>query len=55
MPLQSGKGKSAIKANVRELLHSYKASGKIGSSHPKSMKKAARQAVAIAYRKSREG
>ena len=53
MPLKGGK--SAVKSNIRELMHKFKESGKIGTSHPGSTKKAMKQAAAIAFRKSREG
>ena len=49
MPLKKGKSKKVINANIEELLHNYKEDGSIGTSHPKSMKKAQKQAVAIAY------
>ena len=54
MPLKPGKGRGVVSKNIGELLRKYKGSGKIGSSHPKSMAAARRQAAAIAYRKSRE-
>lgn len=56
MPLKSG-GKPGGKNfgdNIRELMRSFHASGKIGTSTPKSAAKANRQAVAIAYRKAGE-
>ena len=49
MPLKSGKSKSAFKANVKELVDTYKEKGKIGTSKPKSKAAAIRQSVAIAY------
>jgi len=49
MPLKMGKSKKVISSNIEELLHHYKEDGTIGTSHPKSMKKAQKQAVAIAY------
>ena len=49
MPLKKGKSKKVISSNVNELLHNYKKKGTIGMSHPKSMKLAQKQAVAIAY------
>jgi hypothetical protein len=52
MPLKSGKGSRGT--NIKELLHKYKETGKIGASHPKSKRAAQKQAVAIAYRKSGE-
>jgi len=54
MPLKKGKSKKVISANIHELLHNYKETGTIGTSHPKSMKKAQKQAVAIAYDKAKE-
>ena len=54
MPLKKGKSKKVISANIHELLHNYKKTGTIGTSHPKSMKKAQKQAVAIAYDKAKE-
>jgi hypothetical protein len=41
-----------ISSNIEELLHNYKKDGTIGTSHPKSMKLAQKQAVAIAYSKA---
>jgi len=35
-------------------MHKYKEKGKIGTSHPKSVKKAQQQASAIAYQKQRD-
>lgn len=55
MPLVPGKGRKTVSNNIRELLHKYKSSGKIGTSAPKNMAAARRQAAAIAYRKKREG
>jgi flavin-binding protein dodecin len=49
MPLKKGKSKEVISSNIEELLHKYKKVGTIGTSHPKSMKKAQKQAAAIAY------
>ena len=53
MPLRSGKGQSAISSNIRELLHSWKKSGKMGTSSPKNITAARKQAAAIAYSKAR--
>jgi ABC-type sulfate/molybdate transport systems ATPase subunit len=54
MPLKKGKSKKVISSNIEELLHDYKQTGTIGTSHPKSMKKAQKQAVAIAYSKAKK-
>jgi len=54
MPLKKGKSKKVFRSNVEDLLHSFKQNGTIGTSHPKSMKKAIKQAVAIAYSKARD-
>lgn len=54
MPLKSGKSKEVISSNIEELVHSYEQKGTIGTSHPKTKKKAQKQAVAIALSKSRE-
>lgn len=53
MPLHSGSGPKTVSTNIREMLHSFKQTGRIGNSHPKSMKKAMAQAAAAAYRKAR--
>ena len=47
MPLKKGKSKKVINSNIEELLHNYKEDGMIGTSHPKSMKKAKKQVVTI--------
>jgi hypothetical protein len=54
MPLKSGSSAKTRSTNIRELLHSFKQSGRIGNSKPGSMKAAVKQAAAIAYRKARE-
>jgi len=52
MPLKSGKSQKTVGKNVSELMKSYKKTGKIGTSKPKSKKKAQKQAVAIALSKA---
>jgi hypothetical protein len=55
MPLKSGKSKKTISANIGEMVGKYKETGKIGSSKPKSMKAAVKQASAAAYAKAGKG
>jgi hypothetical protein len=54
MPLKKGNSKKVISSNIEELLHDYKQTRTIGTSHLKSMKKAQKQAVAIAYSKAKK-
>jgi len=49
MPIKKGKSKETFKTNVSEIMHSYKDKGTIGSSKPKSKKKALSQALGISY------
>ena len=51
MPLKKGKTDKILHQNISELLGTYKKSGKIGTSKPKSKKAAQKQAAAIAYSK----
>ena len=52
MPLKGGKSKKIISSNIKELVHSYKESGKLGTSTPKSKKAAIKQSIAIAFHKA---
>ena len=52
-PLRKGKSKKTISANIRELVHSWEKTGKIGTSRPKTKKQAVKQAVAIALETAR--
>jgi hypothetical protein len=54
MPLKRGSSRKVISENIKELMHTYKREGHIGSSRPPNPGKAAQQAAAIAYRKARE-
>ena len=51
MPLKKGKTDKILNKNITELMGTYKKSGKIGTSKPKSKKAAQKQAAAIAYSK----
>jgi hypothetical protein len=52
MPLKKGRSKKVIGSNIAEMVRSFKKTGKIGTSKPKSVGKATKQAVAIAYSKA---
>ena len=52
MPLQNGRSRKTVGANVKKLVHEYEDTGAIGASHPASKKKAVKQAVAIALTKA---
>jgi hypothetical protein len=54
MPLQAGSSSKTKSTNIREMLISFKRTGRIGNTHPSSMKKAQEIAAAAAYRKARE-
>jgi len=52
MPLKPGKSQKTISRNISEVMKSYEKKGTIGTSKPKSKKKAQQQAVAIALSKA---
>jgi hypothetical protein len=54
MPLKAGTSRKVQSSNIRELMNSFRRTGRIGTSHPASPAKAVKQAVAISYSKQRE-
>jgi len=54
MPLKRGSSKKVRSENIGEMLHKFKATGKIGNAHPKSMAQAKKIAAAAAYAKSKK-
>lgn len=55
MPLKKKKTQKAFDSNVAELIRSWKKTGKIGHAHPRTMAKARKIALAIAYSIKRGG
>ncbi len=52
MPLMKGKSAKTISKNIGEMVRSFKESGKIGTSKPANVRKAVKQASAIALSKA---
>ena len=52
MPLKSGNNRKAVSSNIKELVDTYKAKGRIGTSKPASKKAAVKQAVAISLKRA---
>jgi hypothetical protein len=52
MPLKKGASQSVVSSNIQTLVNDWKKSGSIGTSHPPSMPKAIKQAVAAALTKA---
>lgn len=53
MPLRKGRSNKTRSANIKEMVDSWKRTGRIGNSKPKSKRKAIRQAVAASYTQQR--
>jgi hypothetical protein len=54
MPLKSGASQKTFVENIREIMHSFHRTGRIGTSRPDSAGKANKQALAIAYAQKRK-
>lgn len=54
MSLSAGSSPKTRSTNIKEMLHAFKQTGRIGNSKPGNMRQAVRQAAAAAYRKARE-
>lgn len=52
MPLRKGTSSTVVSKNIQTLVHEWEKKGAIGTSHPKTKKKAVRQAVAISMKKA---
>jgi len=52
MPLKKGSSRKTIGRNIAEMVDSWEDSGKIGTSRPRSKKKALKQAVAVSLKKA---
>ena len=54
MPLKKGSSQKTISTNIGEMVRKFKDTGKIGTSRPGSVRKAVKQAGAIAYGSARK-
>lgn len=52
MPLRKGTSSTVVSKNIKILVHEWEKKGAIGASHPKTKKKAVRQAVAISMKRA---
>ena len=53
MPFAKGRSQATISKNIAECIRSYKSSGKIGNTTPKSLKHAVKICSAAAYTSAR--
>ena len=53
MPFKSGRSQATISKNIAECIRSYKKSGKIGNTRPKSLSHAVKICQAAAYSSAR--
>ena len=49
--MPTSKAREKVSQDVKKIVHNWEKDGAIGSSHPKSKKKAVKQAVAISLKK----
>lgn len=52
MPLKKGSSQPVVSSNIKTLVDEWKKDGALGTSHPRTKKKAISQAVAIALAKA---
>jgi hypothetical protein len=52
MPLRKGSSQPVVSNNIKLLVDEWKKDGSIGTSHPRTKKKAIKQAVAISLAKA---
>ena len=53
MPFKSGRSQATISKNIEECIHSYKKTGKVGNTRPKSLSHAVKICSAAAYSSAR--
>ncbi|HCE10922.1 MAG TPA: hypothetical protein DIT28_14000 [Oxalobacteraceae bacterium] len=52
MAMPTSKANEKVGRNIKKIVHNWEQDGAIGNSHPKSKKKAIKQAVAISLKKA---
>jgi hypothetical protein len=50
--MATSKAREKVSQDVKKIVHNWEKDGEIGNSHPKSKKKAVKQAVAISLKKA---